>query len=60
MRCVIDDLFEYFDRRKHAAMRNRSTIQEQMKGKLVVSCQADPGNALENTDAIRRMARAVV
>lgn len=37
-----------------------STIQEQMKGKLVVSCQADPGNALENTDAIRRMARAVV
>jgi putative N-acetylmannosamine-6-phosphate epimerase len=53
-------LFEFIDRGKHEVMRNMSTIQEQMKGKLVVSCQADPGNALENTDAIRRMARAVV
>lgn len=37
-----------------------STIQERLKGKLVVSCQADPGDPLENTDVIRRMARAVV
>jgi glucokinase-like ROK family protein len=37
-----------------------STIQERLNGKLVVSCQADPGNPLENTDAIRRMAREVV
>ena len=37
-----------------------STIQEQMKGKLVASCQAAPGDPLEDTDTIRRMARAVI
>ena len=37
-----------------------STIQEQLKGKLVVSCQAAPGDPLEDTETIRRIARAVV
>jgi glucokinase-like ROK family protein len=37
-----------------------STIREQLNGKLVVSCQADPGDPLEDTETIRRMARAVV
>jgi glucokinase-like ROK family protein len=37
-----------------------STIQEQLSGKLVVSCQADPGDPLEDTETIRRIARAVV
>jgi glucokinase-like ROK family protein len=36
-----------------------STIQEQLKGKLVASCQAAHGDPLENTDTIRRIARAV-
>ncbi len=35
-------------------------VFEQMKGKLVVSCQASPGDALEDTDTIRRIALAVV
>jgi len=33
------------------------TNQEQLKGKLVASCQAAPGDPLEDTDAIRRIAR---
>jgi putative N-acetylmannosamine-6-phosphate epimerase/predicted NBD/HSP70 family sugar kinase len=37
-----------------------STIREQLKGKLVVSCQAAPGDPLEDTETIRRIARAVV
>ena len=37
-----------------------SALFEQLKGKLVVSCQAAPGDPLEDTDAIRRMALAAV
>jgi len=37
-----------------------SAIFEQLKGKLIVSCQAFPGDPLENTDAIRRIALAAV
>jgi glucokinase-like ROK family protein len=33
---------------------------DRIKGKLVVSCQAAPGDPLEDTDAIRRIARAAV
>ena len=36
-----------------------STIQDQLKGKLVASCQAAPGDPLEDTETIRRIARAV-
>src|ERR1017187_216211 len=35
-------------------------IFEQLKGRLVVSCQAWPGDPLEDTDAIRRMALAAI
>lgn len=35
-------------------------IREQIRGKLVVSCQASPGDPLENTDAIRRIAQAAI
>ena len=35
------------------------TAKEQIRGKLVASCQAAPADPLENTDAIRRIARAV-
>lgn len=37
-----------------------STIQEQLCGKLIVSCQAERGDPLEDTDAIRRMALAAL
>lgn len=37
-----------------------STIQEQLHGKLVVSCQADPGNPLDDTDTIRRIVCTVL
>ena len=37
-----------------------ATIQEQLKGKLVVSCQAAPGDPLEDTETIRRIAQAVI
>lgn len=37
-----------------------TAIQERLRGRLVASCQADPGNPLDDTDAIRRIARAVV
>jgi glucokinase-like ROK family protein len=36
-----------------------SSVQERLKGGLVGSCQAFPGDPLEDTDVIRRMARAV-
>lgn len=32
---------------------------QKLKGKLVVSCQAAPGDPLENTETIRRIARSV-
>jgi len=35
------------------------TVEEQLKGGLVGSCQAAPGDPLEDTDVIRRLARAV-
>jgi glucokinase-like ROK family protein len=35
-----------------------SAIFEQLKGRLIVSCQAFPGDPLEDTDAIRRIALA--
>jgi glucokinase-like ROK family protein len=37
-----------------------SKIQEQLQGKLVVSCQAAPGDSLENTEVIRRIAQAAI
>jgi N-acetylmannosamine-6-phosphate 2-epimerase / N-acetylmannosamine kinase len=37
-----------------------SAILGQLKGKLVVSCQASPGDPLDNPDAICRMALAAV
>jgi putative N-acetylmannosamine-6-phosphate epimerase/predicted NBD/HSP70 family sugar kinase len=36
-----------------------TSVEEQLKGGLVGSCQAAPADPLENTDAIRRIARAV-
>jgi len=33
---------------------------QQLKGRLIVSCQAFPGDPLEDTDAIRRIALAAV
>jgi putative N-acetylmannosamine-6-phosphate epimerase/predicted NBD/HSP70 family sugar kinase len=36
------------------------SIQEQLRRKLIVSCQAWPGDPLEDTDAIRRMALAAL
>ena len=35
-------------------------IQDQLRGKLVVSCQAYPGDPLDDIDALRRIVRAVV
>lgn len=35
------------------------SLFELLRGKLIVSCQAFPGDALEDTDAIRRIALAV-
>lgn len=32
----------------------------QLKGKLIVSCQASPGDPMENVDALRRMAAAAM
>ena len=37
-----------------------NAVFEQLKGGLVVSCQASPGDPLENTDAIRRIALAAI
>lgn len=37
-----------------------AAVMDRIKGKLVVSCQAAPGDPLEDTDAIRRIARAAV
>lgn len=37
-----------------------TTIFERLKGKLIVSCQASPGDPLEDTDAIRRIALAAI
>lgn len=36
------------------------SIAEQLHGKLIVSCQAWPGDPLDDTDAIRRMALAAL
>lgn len=36
------------------------TLKEQLRGRLIVSCQAAPLDPLDDTDTIRRMARAVV
>jgi len=36
-----------------------TTVRDQIRGKLVASCQAAPDDPLEDTDAIRRIARAV-
>lgn len=37
-----------------------SRVAKQIQGRLVVSCQAFPGDPLEDTDAIRRMALAAI
>jgi glucokinase-like ROK family protein len=37
-----------------------SATFDQLKGRLIVSCQASPGDPLENTDAIRRIALAAI
>ena len=37
-----------------------NAIFEQLKGRLIVSCQASPGDPLEDTDAIRRIALAAI
>ena len=37
-----------------------SSIFTQLKAQLVVSCQASPGNPLEDADALRRMALAAI
>ncbi|HEX3662902.1 MAG TPA: putative N-acetylmannosamine-6-phosphate 2-epimerase [Acidobacteriaceae bacterium] len=37
-----------------------TAIFEQLKGKLIVSCQASPGDPLEDTEAIRRIALATI
>lgn len=37
-----------------------SSIGEQLRGKLIVSCQAWPGDPLDDTEAIRRMALAAL
>ncbi len=37
-----------------------STIFEHIRGRLIVSCQASPGDPLEDTDAIRRIALAAI
>src|ERR1700722_10757053 len=37
-----------------------ANVFEHLKGKLVVSCQASPGDPLEDIDALRRIAAAVV
>jgi N-acetylmannosamine-6-phosphate 2-epimerase / N-acetylmannosamine kinase len=41
-------------------MTQISAVIHQLKGKLVVSCQASPGDPLEDTETIRRIARAAV
>lgn len=37
-----------------------STVFEQVKGRLIVSCQASPGDPLEDTDTLRRIALAAL
>ena len=37
-----------------------SAIFKQLKGRLIVSCQASPGDPLEDTNAIRRIALAAI
>jgi N-acetylmannosamine-6-phosphate 2-epimerase / N-acetylmannosamine kinase len=39
---------------------NQSTVINQIKGKLVVSCQASPGDPLEDQETMRRIALAAV
>jgi N-acetylmannosamine-6-phosphate 2-epimerase / N-acetylmannosamine kinase len=37
-----------------------TTLFDQLKGRLIVSCQASPGDPLEDTEALRRIALAAV
>ena len=37
-----------------------TTTVEQLRAKLVISCQASPGDPMEDTETLRRVARAVV
>lgn len=37
-----------------------TNVFEQVKGRLIVSCQASPGDPLEDTDALRRIALAAI
>lgn len=41
-------------------MSSIPTCMDRIKGRLVVSCQAAPGDPLEDTESIRRIARAAV
>lgn len=41
-------------------MSSIAATMNQIKGRLVVSCQAAPGDPLEDTESIRRIARAAV
>lgn len=41
-------------------MSSTRDVMDRIKGKLVVSCQAAPGDPLEHTETIRRIARAAV
>lgn len=38
----------------------RADVFEQLRGRLLVSCQASPGDPLEDVDALRRIAASVV
>ncbi|MFP5207698.1 MAG: putative N-acetylmannosamine-6-phosphate 2-epimerase [Acidobacteriota bacterium] len=42
------------------AEQRMSKLQDQLRGKLVVSCQAAPADPLDDTETIRRIARAAV